>query len=190
MSQLLFKVVNMEISETIQPGNFEGGFPLEDAKYIDSPFMNAFEHLLIYEWKEHQVAFASLHDLEHSPDFQDDYSELEHRDVNLDEARPNLRYFINMDSGEYIDLHDVRPDSQGRRIHPLPLLLSTEYIEYVGKKPEHGIEFMSSWACDRIMCLDDSMVSRDRMSEAKDTFRYIRPAFSEETYQLYKRVKA
>ncbi len=141
------------------------GLKLMEHSYIENPLTAAVENLIKEggAWYGHRIVWGGDYadpepntGDEEYPDGYNLYQLIENKMIvpKKDQKRNGrLRYLINLDKNEFVDLSKVRKDKYDLRIHPLPLLTCEGNGRGGGDfhtENEEHFNLIGSWARNRI----------------------------------------
>lgn len=163
--------INVDTLECVYSHDYGSGLKLMEHSWIGNDFVGAVMRLLLPGEKWHKCRLV----------WCGDYSELKLSDIPSDSEVENLTneldpdeeiyslahdntikgiepltsqqdfFIINHTQKEYVDLSKIKSDSEGWKIHPLPILTSAGNGNGGGDYNEEGSpELVGSWAGDRI----------------------------------------
>jgi hypothetical protein len=130
-----YKPVNLDKKEYLYTHDFDEGLKLMEHSYIANPVLNAVEKLLLPngKWYKNRILWAGDY-----ADHEKGYKKTnEGYDVNIyqivdnegKKIKPSSKkvdekfcYLTNHSKKQFIDLRKIKADSDGYKIHPLPLL--------------------------------------------------------------------
>lgn len=147
-----YKSVSIEKNESLTPSDYDDGVKLMEHSYIGNNFVNVVEQLIADggQWFGNRIVWAG--------DYADPEPNHEQKLYHLSECiKPEqntykyFRFLVNESKKMYVDLDKVKPDGDGWKIHPLPLLTCEGNGRGGGDfwgKDESGI--VGSWARDVI----------------------------------------
>lgn len=163
-----YKVVNIDKRESLDVIGF--GWKLMEHSWIGNDTVLAVADLLTSGWRGDRVVWAGEYADEDDEPFHD------HQDGNLyqqeypspavePEYGHGIRFFVNVDKRQYVDLEDVLEETNGWKIHPLPLLLATSNGQGGGDYANRpGMPLVGSWKGDHIQAYEaDDSFEIDRL---------------------------
>ena len=164
-----YKSVSIEKNESLTPVDYDNGSKLMAHSYIGNSFVNVVEQLIADggQWFGNRIVWAGDYadpepnyeqKLYHLPECIKPEPNYEQKLYHLSECiKPEqntykyFRFLVNESKKMYVDLDKVKPDEDGWKIHPLPLLTCEGNGRGGGDfwgKDESGI--VGSWARDVI----------------------------------------
>jgi len=132
-----YKAINLDKKEWLSPYDYDNGAKLMEHSYIGNSYVETVAELLANEWKGDRIVWAG--------DYADEEPESEWLDTDKDYPSKCLysiagmskdykkimpetkrhkadKWLLNIDEKVAINLDKVKGDSNGWKIHPLPLL--------------------------------------------------------------------
>lgn len=177
-----------EFSNTFPEGREREARYLFPSTYMDSKFMNFVDNLIHQQFNGKRFVLSGEHAYEDDePYFEsDDYESiyeaarlhpiLDQRNTSVsNRARfdrlfePNrVRYYYSPEHNEFFDKSDMQVGANGKRIHPLLILISSSLTHY-DLDLTHGdryrftentvADYVGKWANQPLIALDDSLAS-------------------------------
>ena len=170
-----------KITKHFYSHNYDNGLKLMEHSYLHNNFVNAVINTAIAMRKPVRIVWAGdyAEKEENSEDnlyaLTENFKDLEVTDADQT-FNSSLRYLINEDKKEFVDLWDI-PSFDGRTIHPLPILTSDGNGQGGGDYYGCGMNFVGTWARDHITFKEWKSWQDDVAVE--QNYKNIRPDFTE-----------
>lgn len=141
------------------------GLKLMEHSYIGNPLTAAVENLIKEggAWYGHRIVWGGDYAdsepetiTEENPDGKNLYCLIENKliiPVDGQKRNGRLRYLVNLDKNEFVDLYKIKEDDYGLKIHPLPLLTCEGNGRGGGDfrtDNEDYLKLIGSWARNRV----------------------------------------
>jgi hypothetical protein len=152
-----YKPVNLDKKEFLLSHDYDNGLKLMEHSWIGNNFVAAVENLIKKggAWFKCHIVWAGDYADKEPNSEENIYCSL-NDDNDVNKIKPisakdvTLRYLKNLDTKEFVDLKKV-PESDGYRIHPLPLLTCEGNGQ--GGGDYHGTDkkgLIGKWARQRV----------------------------------------
>ena len=156
--------VNLDTQEYLSPGDWGSGAELMEHSWLENQMLCYCAQLLSpgNRWYNTRVVWAGenmdkgtfIPDKRHREENLYNYADVKFKHLQKPKVSMEIcgiKYLVNKNQNQYINLKKLPPDKKGRIIHPLPLMTCSGNGKGSGAFQGQN-SFTGSWAGDRLSC--------------------------------------